>query len=297
MSNGNITLNAVQKQLKAMKCSQYRLGIFDRQHNKMIIKDKLNFNQIVGLIQLLKFYNCKGKDIYITQANDIDRALLLVDDLILPQIEAMRFRGVEPACVVETSPENFQAWISLGQEQMPKPERQVAAKLLAEQFNGDMASTDANHFGRLAGFTNRKESHRTPLGFPFVKCREAHGRDATRSQEVRDWARRHASDRRSERPVRPPKESQQSPGGDPTAVFAAYFAEWASAVKASGRSLDISRGDFAVACRMLKEGYDREKIIIALILSSPNIEIRKKNHIEDYATRTVEAAERRIMGD
>src|SRR5206468_8273642 len=52
----------------------------------------------------------------------------------------------------------------------------AVAKSLAEKFHGDLGSADWRHFGRLAGFTNRKEKYRQPDGdFPYVLLREASG--------------------------------------------------------------------------------------------------------------------------
>ena len=50
------------------------------------------------------------------------------------------------------------------------------ARSLAKDFGGDTGAADWRHFGRLAGFTNRKLRHRDSAGlFPFVKLCEANG--------------------------------------------------------------------------------------------------------------------------
>ena len=51
------------------------------------------------------------------------------------------------------------------------------ARILARRFLGDPASADWRHYGRLAGFTNRKEKYRRANGlYPFVLLHEASGR-------------------------------------------------------------------------------------------------------------------------
>jgi hypothetical protein len=53
----------------------------------------------------------------------------------------------------------------------------AAARGLAEKFGGDRGAADWRHFGRLAGFTNRKANYRdegTGL-YPFVRLVEAAG--------------------------------------------------------------------------------------------------------------------------
>ena len=52
----------------------------------------------------------------------------------------------------------------------------MAARKLAEEFGGDRGAADWRHFGRLAGFTNRKEKYMNEGGlFPFVRLIEASG--------------------------------------------------------------------------------------------------------------------------
>jgi hypothetical protein len=79
---------------------------------------------------------------------------------------------------------------------------------------------------------------------------------------------------------------------NPEEAYRIHFKEWQKIIKASNKSSDTSRGDFSVACEMLKEGYLSEQIITAMIEQSPAIEIRKASHIRDYAMRTVKAGER-----
>ena len=53
-----------------------------------------------------------------------------------------------------------------------------AAKELAKRFGGDLSSADWRHFGRLAGFTNRKHERVLPNGLgPFVRLRQCEGED------------------------------------------------------------------------------------------------------------------------
>jgi hypothetical protein len=84
--------------------------------------------------------------------------------------------GFAPAAVIETSPGNFQAWLK-HPEQLPKELGTAAARALAEKFGGDRGAADWRHFGRLAGFTNRKNRYcdATTGLHPFVKLVWASG--------------------------------------------------------------------------------------------------------------------------
>lgn len=86
----------------------------------------------------------------------------------------MKAEGYTPALVVETSPGNFQAWLNHGQI-LPQRLSTLAARALAEKFGGDKGAADWRHFGRLAGFTNRKEKYRSPNGnYPYVRVNESY---------------------------------------------------------------------------------------------------------------------------
>ncbi|MDR2457748.1 MAG: RepB family DNA primase [Clostridiales Family XIII bacterium] len=301
MSKTDFVQQIVKNQLNAMNCDRYKIGIFDRSSTSMSMYFKeISFDGIIRLIPRMKYENFNGKDIFIGQSEGIDRALILVDDLTSSQINKMRIRGVNPACVLETSPSNYQVWVSLGSEPMPKRQRKLVAVSFANEFGGDKASTSANHLGRLAGFTNRKPEYLTPNGFPFVRCLNHSGIHAQKSAEIRAWAL--AKDYKEEEEANKKKLSICSDSLvktrkklDPGQAFVKYYKQWTIYVKFIGKDLDLSRGDFAVASRMLKENYSKQDIMQAIIDHSPNIEIRKPKHIGDYAFRTVMAAENNLL--
>jgi hypothetical protein len=82
----------------------------------------------------------------------------------------------QPALVVETSSHNFQVWLNHGRT-LDQKTSTCAAKELAKRFGGDPSSADWRHFGRLAGFTNRKPERRLQDGLaPLVCLRQCDGR-------------------------------------------------------------------------------------------------------------------------
>jgi hypothetical protein len=107
----------------------------------------------------------------------------MIDDLTVEAIDRMKAEGFEPAVVVETSPNNFQAWLNHGQV-LEAAISTRAAKVLVERFGGDPSSADWRHFGRLAGFTNPKRERQLPSGMrPFARLRSATGRVYSRAAE------------------------------------------------------------------------------------------------------------------
>ena len=170
----------VRVQLRAMGCERFELGI-RRDAGEMILREGQGAIEIKGAIKWLRHENAKGAHIYVRPAGL--HALSLIDDLSAVAIERMKAEGFEPAVVVETSPNNFQAWLNHGQV-LEAATSTRAAKALVERFGGDPSSADWRHFGRLAGFTNPKRERQLPSGLrPFARLRSATGRVYSRAAE------------------------------------------------------------------------------------------------------------------
>jgi hypothetical protein len=162
----------VRTQLRAMGCERFDLGI-RRGADEMILREGQGAIEIEEAIKWLRHENGKGAHIYIRPAGT--HGVTLIDDLTADGIERLKADGFEPAVVVETSPNNFQAWLNHGQI-LEAPMSTRVAKELAERFGGDPSSADWRHFGRLAGFTNPKPERRLPSGMrPFARLRSAKG--------------------------------------------------------------------------------------------------------------------------
>jgi hypothetical protein len=128
---------------------------------------------VFKVIPWLKFENYHGRNIFVRPYGEHN--LSMVDDLSADSIRRMKGSGFAPALVIETSPGNFQAWLKHPRV-LPKELSTAVARSLAKNFGGDTGAADWRHFGRLAGFTNRKLRHRDSTGlFPFVKLCEASG--------------------------------------------------------------------------------------------------------------------------
>ncbi len=170
----------VRVQLRAMGCERFDLGI-KREAGEMILREGQGAIEIEEAIKWLRHENAKGAHVYIRPAGV--HGLSLIDDLSAAAIERMKAEGFEPAVVVETSPNNFQAWLNHGQV-LDALTSTRAAKQLVERFGGDTSSADWRHFGRLAGFTNPKRERQLPSGLrPFARLRSATGRVYSKAAE------------------------------------------------------------------------------------------------------------------
>jgi len=101
----------VRAQLRAMSCERFDLGI-RRDAGEMILREGQGAIEVEATIKWLRHENAKGAHIYIRPGGL--HGLSLIDDLTVEAIDRMKVEGFEPAVVVETSPNNFQAWLNHG---------------------------------------------------------------------------------------------------------------------------------------------------------------------------------------
>jgi hypothetical protein len=177
-----IALKAVQLQLRAMDAQRYELGVrvppekSDDGKSHMKLRNGqddsgLTIGEVFDKLDWCAAENAKGHHIYIRPSGPSQ--LTLIDDLTRKSLDTLLDTGYTPACVVETSPGNFQAWLKHSWT-LTNEEGTIVAKILAEKFAGDPNSADWRHFGRLAGFTNPKPEYRLPNGlFPYSQLKFA----------------------------------------------------------------------------------------------------------------------------
>jgi RepB DNA-primase from phage plasmid len=175
----NATENAVRRQIESMRAALFEVGVLlPAKETGEIRKDAVmllrtwDAETIHRSIPWLRAKNAGGAAIYIRPHGE--HHLSLVDDLSAQAVQQMKGSGFEPTLIVETSPGNFQAWLNHGRI-LDKKTSTAAARALAERFGGDPGAADWRHFGRLAGFVNKKRRHQKTNGlFPFVRIAEQH---------------------------------------------------------------------------------------------------------------------------
>jgi hypothetical protein len=279
------TTRAVATQLAAMGCTRFEVGILDAAPGKMLIRI-WTAAEIEHGMPWLRRENALGHDVYVRPAGSV--GLILVDDLDPTASLHLHSDGLGPAVVLETSPRNCQAWVRVSQQPIAPEQATMAARILAERYGGDPASADWRHFGRLAGFTNRKPKHRQEGGMqPFVLLREATGRTAQRGPDLlAEATARLEAMAATQAAVRPVPATVPAPGElhPPGAAYAAV----AGRIMARYPQVDLSRLDWMV-CRDLASAslaVDVNYLEQALREGSPNLAQRKAGHIDDYVART-----------
>lgn len=168
---------AVEQQIKAMGCEVYEIGLYkprvpgsDSKEPEMLPRT-WDSATLLKSVPWLRYQNSQGRNIYIRPSGE--HRLSMIDDLAAGAVKQMRQEGFGPALVVETSPGNFQAWLDHGQI-LSQRISTIAARTLATKFGGDKGAADWRHFGRLAGFTNRKAKYQSKEGaYPFVRVIDA----------------------------------------------------------------------------------------------------------------------------
>ena len=172
------TSNAVHTMLHALGAPAYDIGILS-ERGLLPGLTALSASQVILRLQLLKAHNARGAHIYIRPSGE--HRFTLLDDLSQNSIDKLIGDSLEPCALVETSANNFQAWLK-HDNVYPSQLSTFVAQNLAERYHGDPSATDWRRFGRLPGFTNCKPKHRKPDGlYPFVLLRSATGQQYSRA--------------------------------------------------------------------------------------------------------------------
>lgn len=295
---------AVRRQLQAMGGNGvFEIGILDPDTGKMVNKTWhqaaiLRYDeqeQRYPLIAYLKQQNSAGKHIYVRLAplaGGDSQGLILVDDLDRIQVEELKEKGLTAACVVETSYRNHQAWVKFDRP-LGRDQTTALAKILAAECGGDPASAAWQHYGRLAGFTNRKEQYSDKYTgkYPWVRITEATGRQAEAAVPYleRMAARVRQATTRQQDQAQQRSEWLEARADD---------AECQRALKSFGRIRnsanrryqqdDDSRLDWVTLKRLAKRGYSLSALEYALTHGSPDLDTRKQGHAADYIRRTID---------
>ncbi len=289
------TTEAVQRQLQAFGVTHVEVGIRDGRQGKMMHR-LWTPDDVVRQVGWLKRMNAQGNDIYVRPAGE--HGLVLVDDLTPAAVDRLHGAGFQPAVVTETSPGNLQAWLKVSGEPIAAAHRTVLARGFAHDFGGDRNSADAQHYGRLAGFTNQKPERLLANGLhPFVVLREWSGQVMAQAAVVLARLDRFLDERAIREAQQTRRETiaaWQDPPGWPSWGRRKPVDEYrrqAQALQARYPQPDWSKLDWMIAKTMAGSGrYTLPEITQALVQGSPNLVTRKPGHLEDYAQRTAAKA-------
>lgn len=286
------------------------LGGFDGQPHRIEVagratgsrsfaQDNVGVALFERLFSRLQASNAGGSDIYLRmqptnptadRADQAFPAYALVDDLNAESIQQLADDDHTLAAVVETSPQNYQAWVVLHDDPLPGPVLQAAREILTARYGGDPhAAKKPDQAGRIPGFTNQKPNRATAKGAPFAKLRHMDERGpGPAAAEVLAKARAAVQERRERAPAPRPTPSS-GPSSNSASVAARYRRYRDRAARATN---DDSRADFRAAADLAREGVPLEQITEALLATRTPDELRAAGHAQpaDYAERTARTA-------
>ncbi len=274
-----------------IKCKNFQDG-------KIRILKDISLDDYLKSLKYLKYLNLSGYNVFFSPSIAAGGVVdVLLDDLPKATIEQLSKDGFEPLYLLETSQSNYQAIIRLSSSPLDKSIHGFISRQLSELYHADINSSDIGHFFRLSGFTNRKQKYRSENNnlYPFVKLYFGKSGISSNGQEYIERIRQGIRSGLIELPLDKDKDI-----GTPPALQAARkngnmgcFA-YVEKVYQSGSIDDISSLDFKAAMYASRKGFSIEAIKDAMLKLSPNIEQRKKGHIDDYLLRTIKNASLRL---
>lgn len=280
------TLVAVKRQISTMKSGEYDVGIYHRDEDKMA-RRIWDINQILKSVSWLKSKNFSDHDIYIRPNGSV--GLIFFDDLNISSLDSMKTDGIQPCVVIQSSPQNYQGWIRVSNDPIDKDLATRVCKIVAKQYGGDINSADWRHYGRLAGFTNRKKEYIDANGrYPFVLLSETSNALSKNNVHLLKTAKKSLKEERSNL-FQTLKEIPRSKDG--SVEIDKYYKDQIEFLRQRfGNEFDCSIADWWVVKNLVAQGVSKERAREVLINNSPALETRKNNHASKYLDVTLNKA-------
>lgn len=277
------TATTVARQLKCLASETYEIGIYDRQNDKMTLRT-YTVDSVLKSLRFLKYKNKNGFDIFIRPKGP--SGYIFVDDISVTDIARMEKDGYLFSVVVESSPLNYQGWLKFSSAPIDPETASIVGRYLARKYGADMRSSDWRHFGRLAGFTNRKPGYVNEIGhYPYVGIYSTSTAACTNSCETIQQALLEHEKTVPE----PPKRSIPSCSriDNPMDV---YSWEISKNKRLWGARYNSSDADWQAVLRMIEVGCTADQIKDVLFESSESVAKRSTTRALDYVDRTVRNA-------
>ncbi|HDS1780279.1 TPA: relaxase/mobilization nuclease domain-containing protein [Pseudomonas putida] len=297
----------MMKMIKGFRVDELEVRVVDNRLDvdarKAPIKRIFQVDELIKprAIGWLKGLNARGQDIYVRPARPEKSGLVLVDDLSHGQVAALEALGLQPAILNETSDQNYQAWIRVNNSGFSREEHAEITQLIHEKIGGDTGSRDQEHFGRLAGFTNRKPSRTLDDGrSPYVLLKRYAGELAPGGADLLQYARERILEAQQAALDAAQAKSIQAAAASEMqlperAAGAAIPAGWLTTawqrieqrVSPQGPA-DASQIDFRCAIELHRQGVGISEAI--RLFDELPLRMRKGGHADDYMLRTVSRA-------
>jgi hypothetical protein len=265
----------------AVGAERYRVTVteFTEGGTKAFIHDRQNGGyegkgkeEIIEIIPKFSAYSRYNKNIIVTPVSS-GKHYILVDDLTPEKLKQLRDDGYKPACVIESSPGNYQAIITIPSVEGDSSKDRGAANKLTKELNlkyGDPKLSGSVHGHRLPPFPNRKLKHQRSDGtFPDTTLIEANGGFC---EKVRvELESINASLKEAEEKARLASEARKKSfssygTGDPNGAYWTHYRDIAAKFKGA---LDYSRIDALIGIRMRATDYSPGEVECAIEDNAP----------------------------
>jgi hypothetical protein len=267
----------------AVGAERYRVTVteFTENGTKAFIHDRQNGgyegktrDEILGDIPKFGAYSRYNKNIIVTPISP-DKHHILVDDLTPEKLKQLKEDGYKLACVIESSPENYQAVITIPSLYGDSQKDREAANKLTKELNlkyGDPKLSGSVHGHRLPPFPNQKPKHKRPDGtFPDTSLIEANGgicEKALKELESINAALREAEEKAGRTAEAKDRASGDRFTGanDPNGAYWIHYRDIAAKFKGT---LDYSRIDALIGIRMRATDYSPGEVQSAIEDNAP----------------------------
>jgi hypothetical protein len=303
-----LSLHAIRRQLAAMPHDLYLVRLIHCATRRAFPGERLwTAAQLIkeATVRFLRLRNREGCDVYIqpyAENHNAGYILLDLDHADPDVLQRMRANGHEPCVLLQTSPGHLQAWIRVSTLPLEWQLASAIGKELARAYDGDLASTDGRHLGRLAGFTNQKLRRRQRNGLaPWVRVLHAQlGWAAQRTALVEAAARRATgapSSRSAVGVLSAPGAQERMTSCPPEAACRQIYRAWLYRLRIPQRfpQTDWSIADKWIAKEWLQRGVSRTVVATMLREGSPGFP-RGHADPEDYIRRTLARALGELQG-
>jgi hypothetical protein len=296
-----LTWHAVRRQLAAMPHELYLVRLIHAVTKRPFPGERLwTAAQLLNqaTLRFLRARNREGCDVYLQPCDPHRNAGYILIDLdhadpaVLTNMQA---NGHEPCVVLLTSPGHLQVWVHVSATPLEPAVATAIGRQLALAYDGDGASTDWRHLGRLAGFTNQKPQRRVPGGTaPWVKIvygraglahradgllRAAAEQSSRQAHGMQPGVRSAATVHRSDHLAIPVEQASQ--------IYQSWVRRWHIAQRFP--QPDWSVVDLWVARTLLAQGTSSAQVQAILRSGSPQFP-RGHGDSDDYLRRTVARA-------
>ena len=238
----------------------------------------------------------RGENLYYTPLSD-KKHHILIDDMNREKLERLIRDGYRPAVVLESSPGNYQAIITV--PKLGTAHDKDVGNRLSDALNreyGDPKLSGAIHPHRAPGYENRKPKHQREDGsHPEVRLLKAERRECVKalalsSQIDAEYQRQAAL--KAQQPERSKAKPALELAAASGSAIDAYQRHYRDVIKRQrGGEVDLSRVDSMIAVRMRVTGHDQAAIEGAIRQCAPATRQKDEGRDwNDYAQRTARYA-------